>query len=93
MTTLAQQQIEKASILGHTKTGKPVYDNLTAGHEVYSDFNSKEHSEAAAIHYAQLNSSDPNRGIFHNSMAKYHDKAAHKLKLAEIKAMRAAINK
>lgn len=48
------EAIEKAEgsrggkIIGHTKSGKPVYD--TANHEAHSDFSGSEHKEARTIH-------------------------------------------
>lgn len=40
-------------ILGHTKSGKPVYANTHAHHASYKDFSSADHAEAAHLHAQQ----------------------------------------
>jgi hypothetical protein len=37
-------------VIGHTRSGKPVCERHSADHDVYSKFNSKDHSEAAYFH-------------------------------------------
>jgi len=37
-------------VIGHTKSGKPVYANLKADHENYKHFTSTDHKEAASLH-------------------------------------------
>jgi len=50
-------EIEKAEgsrggkIIGHTKSGKPIYDS--ANHAAHADFTSDEHKEAAATHLSK----------------------------------------
>lgn len=37
-------------VIGHTKSGKPIYESLDAKHENYKNFTSKDHKDAALLH-------------------------------------------
>lgn len=38
-------------VIGHTKSGKPIYQNRKADHEKYKEYGYAEHQEAAKTHY------------------------------------------
>lgn len=40
-------------VIGHTKSGKPVYSHKDAGHESYKDFSIADHLDAASLHEKQ----------------------------------------
>ena len=53
----AEDFIEKAEgskggkVIGHTKSGKPIYEN--ANHASHKDFTSNDHRDAKALHYGR----------------------------------------
>lgn len=38
-------------VIGHTKSGKPIYENATADHHSYKNFSEQDHKDAADAHY------------------------------------------
>jgi len=45
-------------VIGHTKSGKPIYENRTAGHDSYKDFSKQDHKDAADAHYSHYHKKD-----------------------------------
>ncbi len=79
------EAIKKDGIIGHTSSGKPVYNDKEAGDESYSDFTMKDHQEAGESHGKiadNTRSRDPKNEdamIHHNSIAMDHYSHADKL--------------
>ena len=40
-------------VIGHTKSGKPVYADKNADHEDYKDFSTEDHKEAEKLHHSK----------------------------------------
>jgi hypothetical protein len=67
-------------VIGHTKSGKAVYQKHFADHKNYSDFSHKEHSEAAAIHQlAGLKSESNDDKLHHYEACKDHEEQSDKI--------------
>ncbi len=100
----AVEQLEKAmsgegakggKVIGHTKSGKPVYAKKIAGHKDYSDFSVRDHRDAAENHRAEAyeHRKKQNESIssysrdHHNQMSDWHSTTAdvhdHKAKQKE----------
>lgn len=81
-------------IIGHTKTGKPVYDS--AGHSAHSDFTPQEHKQAAKISEKMSDEADKKAGVMgskegeaHWDRADAHRKAANKMEMDKKKMPKA----
>lgn len=42
-------------VIGHTKSGKPIYENAKSDHESYKHFSKEDHMDAADAHYNHMN--------------------------------------
>jgi hypothetical protein len=80
-------------IIGHTKTGKPIYEN--ADHPEHKDFTSKEHQDAADLHAKRAEAaSGEYQSALHSGMAKetakkektFREKLAQRHELTEDKS-------
>lgn len=45
-------------VIGHTKSGKPIYADKMASHKVYNDFNFEDHNDAVKAHMAHEGHTD-----------------------------------
>ncbi len=67
-------------VIGHTKSGKPVYADKKADHKDYKNFTSQDHKDAAELHsekhkfhaFADSNTSSPINSIHHRALMSHH---------------------
>lgn len=59
-------------VIGHTKSGKPVYD--IAGHQAHQTFNAKEHVDAQHLHEKKMEIVDKREKLYHKKQADLHGK-------------------
>lgn len=65
-------------VIGHTKSGKPIYENLKADSEEYSDFSIRDHQDASDLHdkksVKHYNKDDKEKWKHHHTIADSHEK-------------------
>lgn len=59
-------------VIGHTKTGKPIYEGKTADSKHYKDFTHQEHQEAADLHKKNKDKSSEDNSFY----SKTHERFA-----------------
>ena len=92
---LDPNKIEKAKgegskggkIIGHTKSGKAVYEKHNADHKEYKEFKVADHIDAAGIHRKEKEktSVEDHEHLFHGDRRESHMDAARKKRTAEVK--------
>jgi hypothetical protein len=62
-------------VIGHTQSGKAVYQKHSANHESYSDFSSKDHKDASKLHHRvseNLSLKSPKDSDWHRKISNQH---------------------
>lgn len=54
-------------VIGHTKSGKPVYRNHTVKNKVYKDFTKQDHADASKLHRKECDSTNSFKREAHHS--------------------------
>ena len=72
-------------VIGHTKSGKPVYAGKKASHEDYKNFTSQDHRDAGELHGEEFNKKEKPSFSQADKSEEHHNMATEKLKTEKIK--------